>query len=141
MKIKSDILTLVATFATFVPKIFLEVLINQISMKIHIQIFNSFKFIYRMYKNFIRVEKKMEFNEEGIMKVSDVSEEYIYISNLKCENCGNSRSIKVNLQKLVFEYGKPYDILEAKCKICGKEYEFKFDVSECFKKYDQIFKN
>jgi len=82
----------------------------------------------------------MEFNEKEIIKVSDVSEEYIYISKLKCENCGNLRTIKVDLQKLVFEEGIPYDILEAKCIMCGKEFEFKFDVSECFKKYDEIFK-
>ncbi|MBD3350613.1 MAG: hypothetical protein GF364_03910 [Candidatus Lokiarchaeota archaeon] len=75
-----------------------------------------------------------------IIKVSDVAEEYKYVYNLVCDNCGAKGEIKVKLQKLTQINGIPHDILECECTNCGKKYDFTFDVAECFKKYEDMFK-
>jgi hypothetical protein len=74
------------------------------------------------------------------MIVDDVSEEYQYVRAQECDGCGFKGSYDVKMQKLMDIDGKPHDILECKCKECGAEKAFTFDVSNVFAKYDDMFK-
>jgi hypothetical protein len=74
------------------------------------------------------------------MIVDDVSEEYQYVRAQECEGCGFKGSYEVKMQKLMDIDGKPHDILECKCRECGAEKSFTFDVSNAFAKYDEMFK-
>ena len=69
------------------------------------------------------------------IKVNNVSEEYQLLRQMICEKCqtmGQSRLIR---QSLVFEEGKPYDILECECAGCGNQFSLKFDIASFFGSY------
>jgi len=74
------------------------------------------------------------------MIVDNVSDEYEFVRVQKCDGCGFKGSYEVKMQKLMQIDGKPHDILECKCKECGAEKSFTFDVSVLFERYDSIFK-
>ncbi|NMC07596.1 MAG: hypothetical protein GYA24_20450 [Candidatus Lokiarchaeota archaeon] len=74
------------------------------------------------------------------MVVDDVPEEYAFVRAQSCEACGCTGSYDVKLQSLVRIDGAPHDVLDCKCKECGAEKSFTFDVTRIFARYDEIFK-
>lgn len=73
------------------------------------------------------------------MIVDDVSDEYQHVRTQICDGCGFSGSYKVIMQRLVEIDGKPHDVLECKCKECGAERAFTYDVSVVFGRYGDMF--
>ena len=70
-------------------------------------------------------------SEEWIA-VSDVSEEYAYVAKQRCQ-CGGSYTVE--RQSTGTAEGKHFDELFCKCKKCGKERSFTFDVTSLFEEY------
>ena len=71
------------------------------------------------------------------IKVSNVEEEYDKISKEKCTCGGKLEPIQ---QTLGFpdKMDRISDYLTCSCKLCGKEYQFEFDISSFFWKYCRV---
>jgi hypothetical protein len=82
-----------------------------------------------------------EENNTKIIKVNEVREEYTYVQDQKCENCGTEEAYTVEMQRLVENMGVMCDELVCVCSECGKKKTFVFDVSKLFEEYTNMFKS
>ncbi len=62
--------------------------------------------------------------------VDSVQQEYALIAARRCECEGRFRVVR---QALLFQQGRPYDLLEAICRQCGRSERFLFDIGRFFK--------
>ena len=72
-----------------------------------------------------------------MIKVNDISEEYKYIKENKCDCGGEFGSIEQSLQ---FRDGVNVDVHKAFCNNCGANKEFVFDISSFFKPFKSFIK-
>ena len=76
-------------------------------------------------------EKRVKYEAEGLVPNS-IWEEGLYIFLQKCE-CGESYSYEsFNKGHSEIKQGKPYDLVEVKCKNCNTERIFTFDISRFY---------
>jgi hypothetical protein len=76
----------------------------------------------------------MKIDSNSAIVVGSIEEEYQYIHQISCDQCGSKGSFKLVLQSLIFEENKPYDKMDCKCQNCEKEKSFIFDISNFFGK-------
>lgn len=67
------------------------------------------------------------------VKVKGIPDEYEFVRNQKCDNCGKLGTYQRETQKLVESMEGYFDILECVCTECGHEKDFLFDINDFFK--------
>jgi hypothetical protein len=68
----------------------------------------------------------------GPLAVGSIEEEYRYLHDHPCPNCGGR--YEVQRQSLLFKEDRPFDALETHCAGCGARRAFLFDISAFFGK-------
>jgi len=66
------------------------------------------------------------------MKVKGIADEYEFIRDQLCENCGLKGTYKMQKQTLAESYVGMFDIVECACSECGDQKDFLFDVTGMF---------
>ena len=76
----------------------------------------------------------MKIDSTSAINVDNIEEEYRFIQQISCYQCGSKGSFKLDLQSLIFEENNPYDKLDCQCQNCGAKKSFLFDISNFFGK-------
>jgi hypothetical protein len=71
-------------------------------------------------------------DKDNAVEVKCVRDEYIFISQQPCQNCGKINAYKLRIQHLIHSENRSYDVLETECQYCRHQKCFTFDITDYF---------
>lgn len=77
----------------------------------------------------------MNADYDHAVEVDSVDTEYRYVAGQRCTGCGGR--LDPDGQALFKKGGKSFDVLHTRCRSCGDERDFTFDISSFY--CDSIF--